>query len=186
MERIQTLTHCGVSFMTRSGFYGILNVGATTNSNLNVDTAGDMPTACASDYMIGVGRTDKNDNTAGGYGLTTIELGAPGINVVTTNGTTAGATGITTTTGTSFSCPLTAGVIGLAYSIPCANFMGIVTSNPKGAADLVLQALLNGTDPKSQLASKFCNRWSIEFTQHLGRIDGCFVFRNNLFGTKFN
>ncbi len=142
-------------FYDTLGFYGILNVGATTNSNLNVDTAGDMPTACASDYMIGVGRTDKNDNTAGGYGLTTIELGAPGINVVTTNGTTAGATGITTTTGTSFSCPLTAGVIGLAYSIPCANFMGIVTSNPKGAADLVLQALLNGTDPKSQLASKF-------------------------------
>ena len=102
-------------------------MGATTNSNLNVDAVGDMPTACNTPYMIGVGRTDHNDNTAGGYGLTTIELGAPGINVVTTSGTS----GTTTTTGTSFSCPLTAGVIGLAYSIPCPNFMSIVSSDPQ-------------------------------------------------------
>ncbi len=142
-------------FYDTLGVYGILNVGATTNSNLDVDVAGDMPTACNSDYMIGVGRTDNSDQTAGGYGDQTIELGAPGINVVTTNGTSNGASGTTSTTGTSFSCPLTAGVIGLAYSIPCPNFMAIVNSSPQGAADLVLQALLTGTDPKSQLASKF-------------------------------
>lgn len=138
-------------FYDTLGYYGILNVGATTNSNLDVDTAGDMPTACASPYMVGVGRTDHNDNTAGGYGDQTIDFGAPGINVVTTNGTT----GITTTTGTSFSCPLTAGVIGLAYSIPCTDFMNIVKTNPQLAADLVLQALLEGVDPKAQLAAKF-------------------------------
>lgn len=139
------------NFYDTLGYYGILNVGATTNSNLDVDTAGDMPTACASPYMIGVGRTDHNDGTAGGYGDQTIELGAPGINVVTTSGTT----GITTTTGTSFACPLTAGVIGLAYSIPCPSFMSLVQSNPQGAADIVLQALLDGTDPKAALANKF-------------------------------
>ncbi len=142
-------------FYDTLGYYGILNVGATTNSNLDVDTQGDMPTACASDYMIGVGRTDKNDNTAGGYGDQTIEFGAPGIDVVTTNGTSVGSSGTTTTTGTSFSCPLTAGVIGLAYSIPCANFMALVVSDPQGAADIVLQSMLAGTDPKSQLATKF-------------------------------
>ncbi len=114
------------NFYTTMGEAGILNVGATTNSNLNVDTAGDMPTACDTPYMIGVGRTDHNDNTAGGYGATTIEFGAPGINVVTT----AGTNGTTSTTGTSFSCPLTAGVIGLAYSIPCADFMNTVIANP--------------------------------------------------------
>lgn len=139
------------AFYDTLGAYGILNVGATTNSNLNVDTAGDMPTACASDYMIGVGRTDNNDNTAGGYGVNTIEFGAPGINVVTTANTNS----TTTTTGTSFSCPLTAGVIGLAYSIPCTDFMTIVMNDPQAGADLVLQALLDGTDPKAQLASRF-------------------------------
>lgn len=139
------------SFYDTLGKYGIINVGATTNSNLNVDAVGDMPTACGSDYMVGVGRTDHNDNTAGGYGLTTIELGAPGINVVTTHNSSA----TTTTTGTSFACPLTAGVIGLAYSIPCPSFMSIVKSNPQQGADLVLQALLSGTDPKTALANKF-------------------------------
>ncbi len=139
------------AFYDTLGKYGVLNVGATTNSNLNVDVSGDMPTACNSPYMIGVGRTDHNDNTAGGYGVNTIEFGAPGINVVTT----AGSNGTTTTTGTSFSCPLTAGVIGLAYSIPCPSFMAIVKNNPQQGADLVLQALLDGVDPKTQLANRF-------------------------------
>lgn len=139
------------NFYDTLGKYGVLNVGATTNSNLNVDTQGDMPTACGSDYMIGVGRTDHNDNTAGGYGVTTIEFGAPGINVVTTANTNS----TTTTTGTSFSCPLTAGVIGLAYSIPCPSFMAIVRSNPQQGADLVLQALMSGTDPVAALSNKF-------------------------------
>lgn len=138
-------------FYDTLGYHGVINIGATTNSNLDVDTAGDMPTACSSPYMVGVGRTDHNDNTAGGYGDQTIEFGAPGINVVTT----AGTNGITTTTGTSFACPLTAGVVGLAYSIPCPSFMNIVRSNPRLGADLVLEALINGVDVKAQLATKF-------------------------------
>ncbi len=142
-------------FYDTLGYYGILNVGAPTNQNLDVDTAGDMPTACTSDYMIGVGRTDHNDNTAGGYGDQTIELGAPGISVVTTSGTTNGSAGITTATGTSFACPLTAGVIGLAYSISCTDFMSLVVANPQQAADIVLQALMNGTDQKPQLSTRF-------------------------------
>lgn len=140
------------NFYTTMGQAGILNVGATTNQNLDVDTAGDMPTACASDYMIGVGRTDNSDNTAGGYGDQTIEFGAPGIDVVTTAN---GGSGITTTTGTSFSCPLTAGVIGLAYSIPCNDFMNAVMANPQQGADMVLQALLDGVDQKPQLSTRF-------------------------------
>lgn len=139
------------AFYDTLGYHGILNIGATTNSTMNVDTAGDMPTTCPSNYMIGVGRTDRNDNTAGGYGVNSIPLGAPGIDVVTTSGTN----GITTTTGTSFSCPLTAGVVGLAYSIPCPSFMSIVRSNPRMGADLVRKALLEGVDVKSQLATRF-------------------------------
>jgi hypothetical protein len=139
------------NFYDTLGRYGIINIGATTNSNLNVDVSGDMPTACSSPYMVGVGRTDHNDNTAGGYGITTIDFGAPGINVRTT----ANSNGYTTTTGTSFACPLTAGVVGLAYSIPCVDFMNIVKSDPQLGADLVLQALLEGVDQKAQLATRF-------------------------------
>ncbi len=138
-------------FYDSLGYAGILNIGATTNSNINVDLQGDMPTSCSSIYMIGVGRTDHNDNTAGGYGVNTIEFGAPGINVLTTSGTS----GTATVTGTSFSCPLTAGVVGLAYSIPCQSFMNIVKSNPRLGADLVRDALINGVDVKTQLSTRF-------------------------------
>jgi hypothetical protein len=139
------------NFYDTLGKYGILNCGATTNSNLNVDVSGDMPTACSSTFMVGVGRSDRNDNFAGGYGLTTIDLAAPGINVRTTaNGNT-----YTTTTGTSFSSPLTAGVIALMYSIPCPSFMGIVMNDPKLGAQLVFDALMDGTDPKASLTNYF-------------------------------
>lgn len=139
------------NFYDTLGYYGIINIGATTNSNLNVDVTGDLPTACSSPYMVGVGRTDHNDNTAGGYGVSTIELGAPGINVRTT----ANSNGYTTTTGTSFACPLTAGIVGLAYAIPCESFINFVKSDPRGGADLVLQAMLEGVDQKPQLAARF-------------------------------
>lgn len=138
------------AFYDSLGVEGVLNVGATTNSNFNVDQVGDMPTACASPYMISVTRTGNTDNQAGGYGLTTIDLGAPGINVYTTSGTN----GYTTTTGTSFSCPLTAGVIGLLYSVPCTSLITLAKSNPQAAADQVRLALLDGVDPVSSLTTK--------------------------------
>lgn len=139
------------SFYDTLGTYGILNCGATTNSNLNVDVSGDIPTACSSPYMVGVGRSDRNDNFAGGYGLTTIELAAPGISVTTSDGTN----GTTTTTGTSFSSPLTAGAIALLYSVPCEGFAQTVRTNPHLGADMVLDALLSGVDVKPSLANSF-------------------------------
>lgn len=140
---------CG--FYDTLGVHGILNCGATTNSNLNVDVAGDMPTGCTSPYMVGVGRSDRNDNFAGGYGLTTINFAAPGINVRTT----ANGNAYTTTTGTSFASPLTAGVIALLYAIPCESFMNTVLGNPQLGSDLVLNAMMMGVDQKPQLANFF-------------------------------
>lgn len=139
------------AFYDTLGIHGILNCGATTNSNLNVDVSGDMPTACSSQYMVGIGRSDHNDNFAGGYGLTTINFAAPGINVRTTSN----GNNYTTTTGTSFSSPLTAGVIALLYSIPCPNFMNIVINDPQEGADLVFNSLMNGVDPKANMTNFF-------------------------------
>lgn len=139
------------AFYDTLGKYGIMNIAATTNSNLNVDVAGDMPTGCPSKYMVGVGRTDFNDNPTGGYGINTIYLGAPGVNVFTTMNTNVYGN----RTGTSFACPLTAGVVALAYSIPCDTFMNIVSNNPSLGADLVRQSLLSGVDKKTQLETRF-------------------------------
>ena len=92
------------------GESGILNCGATTNSALNVDVVGDMPTACSSDYMVSVTATNDNDvRTFSGYGVTTIDLGAPGDQVYLPSG----SSGYGNTSGTSFASPCVAGAIGL-------------------------------------------------------------------------
>lgn len=153
-------------FYDTLGTYGILNCGATTNQNLNVDVSGDIPTACSSPYMIGLGRSDANDNFAGGYGATTIDLAAPGINVRTTGG----ASGYTTTTGTSFSCPLTAGAIALLYSAPCPQLMAIVQADPQQGADIVRSALLNGVDVKPSLTGNFITNGRLNVNNSLNEI----------------
>lgn len=139
---------CG--FYDDLGEAGILNCGATANNNVNIDVVGDMPTGCSSPYMISVTATNSSDvRTFSGYGQTTIDLGAPGQNVVTTNNS-----GITTTSGTSFASPLTAGVIGLLYSVPCSNLADVAMSNPELAANIIRDALLDGTDPVANLTTE--------------------------------
>ncbi len=107
------------AFYDTLGQYGILNCGATANNNVNIDVVGDIPTAAPSDYMISVTATNSSDfRTFSGFGATTVDLGAPGEDVFTTSG----QNGTTTTSGTSFASPLTAGVIALLYSVPCDVF----------------------------------------------------------------
>jgi hypothetical protein len=130
------------------GAAGVLNCGATANNNVDVDVVGDLPTACASDFMISVTATNiDDDRTFSGYGLTTIDVGAPGADVFTTS--IGGGTG--STSGTSFASPLTAGVIGLLYSAPCSSLMDLVQDDPMQGALYVRQALFNGVDQAGNL-----------------------------------
>lgn len=140
------------NFYNTLGAEGILNCGATANQNWNIDVVGDLPTGCSSPYMISVTNTTNTDAkyTNAGYGLTTIDLGAPGTSVYTTTNTDA--TGAPT--GTSFASPLTAGVIALLYSVPCQNLADLSMSDPQAAADLVRNALLDGVDPVANLTTE--------------------------------
>ena len=139
------------AFYDTLGVYGILNCGATSNSALNIDQVGDIPTGSESDYMISVTATNNNDQrTFSAYGQTTIDLGAPGDNVVTTSG----SNGITSTSGTSFASPLTAGAIALLYSTPCPSFGALIAANPQGAADYIREALFAGVDPIPSLQTE--------------------------------
>ena len=125
------------------GESGILNCGATTNSALNVDVVGDMPTACSSDYMVSVTATNDNDvRTFSGYGVTTIDLGAPGDQVYLPSG----SSGYGNTSGTSFASPCVAGAIGLVYSVPCPELAELSFTNPQAAADMVLGYIYQGVD----------------------------------------
>ncbi len=130
------------------GTAGVLNCGATANQNINIDVEGDLPTACPSPFMVSVTATNSNDlRTFSGYGATTIDVGAPGENVVTTN--IGGGSG--STSGTSFASPLTAGVIALMYSAPCATLAGLALADPEAAALLVRDKLFEGVDQVGNL-----------------------------------
>jgi Subtilase family/GEVED domain/Secretion system C-terminal sorting domain len=125
------------------GAYGILNVAATTNNNVNVDVNGDIPTTCSSQYLIGVTMTDDNDVRAGsGYGSVNVDLAAPG-NAVTLPYPTDT---YLTTNGTSFASPCVAGAIALAYSAPCPDFINQVKNDPSSSALLMKSFILTSVD----------------------------------------
>jgi len=133
------------------GAAGILNCGATTNSNFNVDTGGDMPTAFSSQYMIGITATNSSDvRTFSGFGPINIDLAAPGEAVFLPSGTT----GYSSTSGTSFASPCVAGAIALLYSAPCSDIASQAISSPQNTADLVKQYIFDGVDQVPNLAGE--------------------------------
>lgn len=135
------------------GVYGILHATATANSTVNVDVVGDMPTACPSDYMISVTNTTATDqkNPTAGYGDTTIDLGAPGTNIVSAlPDNTYGAK-----TGTSSASPHVAGAVALIYSLPCEGLVADFRTDPAGAALRIKNFIMEGVDSLDDLTNNF-------------------------------
>ncbi|MCB0703673.1 MAG: S8 family serine peptidase [Saprospiraceae bacterium] len=133
------------------GENGILSVAATTNSNVNVDIEGDMPTACSSPYLITVTATDEADQrNFSGFGIQSIDLAAPGEEILTTdiNGQ------YHYQSGTSYACPQVAGIIALLYSVPCVELEILALSDPMAAAITARDAILNGVDPVANLGNE--------------------------------
>jgi subtilisin family serine protease len=132
------------------GSVGIISAAATTDKNYNVDTQGDMPTACSSNWLVTVTSTNNNDlkPTDRGYGLTTIDLAAPGENIFSTYYNPPYAY----LSGTSMSCPHIAGAIALMYSVGCQQFMTDCKNNPAEMALVVKDSLLKTTDKINSLA----------------------------------
>lgn len=130
------------------GENGILSCGATINGNQNVDIIGDVPTACPSEYLISVTNTNINDVkvTNAGYGLETIDLGAPGQGAYTVNTNGYGGFG-----GTSGATPHVTGTIALLYSAPCVNLADMAIEDPSRAARIVRDLIFEGVDPNASL-----------------------------------
>ena len=131
------------------GVQGILSMGATANLNINIDIAGDIPTACPSDWMIAVTNTTNNDlkNSGAAYGLTTIDLGAPGTSILNTST----SSGYATLTGTSMATPHVTGAVGMMFAAAQLSIMEAYKSNPGTGALLFKQLLLDATDPITAL-----------------------------------
>lgn len=132
------------------GNYGVLSCGATINGDENVDVVGDLPTQCASEFLITVTNTNITDNKVGnaGYGSESIDLGAPGAGTWTVDQFSNGFDGFG---GTSGATPHVTGTIGLMYAIECEEFASLAIDNPKLAAEKVRDYILAGVDPNTSL-----------------------------------
>jgi subtilisin family serine protease len=122
------------------GKEGVLSATATANANYNIDTQGDIPTACPSDWMIAVTNTRSDDSKAtAGYGATTIDLGAPGTNIYSTTPNN----NYGNSSGTSMATPHVAGTIALMWSAACSQMISDYKDDPEALALIMKYMLLN-------------------------------------------
>lgn len=124
---------------------GGLFIAAAGNSHVDGDVTPNYPASYNIDGIISVAATDQNDALASfsNYGLTSVDLGAPGVNIlstVTTNGSDAAHAFLN---GTSMAAPHVAGVAALIWS-----------KFPSLTAAEVKEAILQGGDARASLSGK--------------------------------
>jgi hypothetical protein len=121
------------------GDEGILFVASAGNSNTDNDIGPQFPANYSTDAVLSVAATTRQDLKASfsSFGATTVDLGAPGLDVLTTR-LGGGYSGFS---GTSAASPVVAGVAALLWDYAPYATLGEIRS-----------ALLDGTDPIPALA----------------------------------
>jgi len=124
-----------------AGAAGQLFVAAAGNSSANTDVSPHYPSAYNSPYIIAVAASDHNDNLASfsNYGATTVDLAAPGDDILSTlPGNSYGLL-----SGTSMATPHVSGVVGLTWG-----------RFPSMQNLLVKDLILNRVDVKASLQGR--------------------------------
>jgi subtilisin family serine protease len=118
-----------------------LFVAASGNSGINSDTSPAYPGAYNLDNIINVAATDNNDGRASfsNYGATTVDIGAPGVNILSTYGTN----GYSYLNGTSMACPHVAGAVAL-----------VTAANPTLTYAQVRSRILSTARPVASLSGR--------------------------------
>lgn len=154
------------------GAVGILAGVAAANEDLNIEEVGDMPPTCTSDYILAVTNTTRRDEKyqAAAYGLTSVDLGAPGEGTVTIDlydeRSVFG--------GNSAAAPHVTGAIALLYSLPCEYLAEDALRKPAETALIVRETLLNGVDPLNSLQNKTVTGGRLNLFQSLQLLSqGC-------------
>jgi len=119
----------------------ILFIAAAGNAASNNDTTANYPSNYDAPNVIAVAATDNKDALASfsNYGLTTVDLGAPGVNTYSTQPGNL----YQYLSGTSMATPHVSGVAALAWSVA-----------PGAGYQQIKDALLNGGDSVASLSGK--------------------------------
>lgn len=126
------------------GSVGVLNIASTANRGVDVEVVGDLPSLCTSPYLVAVTASTTTDTRrlSAAYGRISVDLAAPGEGIIST-----GVAGdYVAADGTSFATPMVAGVVALAYTAPCTDWVVMAKRNPMEAALSMRTFLLRGVD----------------------------------------
>ncbi|MFZ9916276.1 MAG: S8 family serine peptidase, partial [Phycisphaerales bacterium] len=120
---------------------GHVFVASAGNSGVNSDTSPSYPGAYNLDNIINVAATDNNDGRASfsNYGASSVDIGAPGVNILSTYGTSS----YSYLNGTSMAGPHVAGAAALIYA-----------ANPNYTYAQVKNRIMSTARPVSSLSGR--------------------------------
>ena len=150
------------------GEAGILFIAAAGNSGSDNDATPSYPASYDTDYVMAVASTDRNDdlsifrNGSSSYGLTSVDIGAPGSDILSTTPSNSYAS----YSGTSMATPHVAGAAALVWSL-----------NPELSAVEMKNLLMNTGDALDSLDGKTVSGKRLNVNNALAEADPTPGFR---------